>query len=333
MKANERQGTAKKSFHIGADENGLGPRLGPMIITAVLAKATEHGFESAQKALSGAMSQRLGDSKKLLAHGDITLGEAWARALAERGAGRPEFGKSPANPDDLVHAISLDDSAYLKAPCPSQASPQCWSKEGEAFHAPQALVDAVSKDIDELSRAGFDLLSVRSVILCAFRMNDGLREGKNRFVLDLHSMERLILSLRAEAGSNIQAVCGKVGGFGKYSDAFSLLSGQLHSVLSETRAKSAYHFPRIGEISFVRDGDASDPCVALASIVGKYLREILMARIARHYRAHNPELPDASGYHDPITKVFVEKTIELRRTKSIPDDCFERRGSEGGKKA
>lgn len=317
-------------FHAGADENGLGPKLGPMIITAVLVQATDQGFCEAHKALTGAMSERLGDSKKLLSHGDIALGEAWARALLASGAGRPDHAQTPSNPDDLVHAFSLDGRAYLQAPCPREAAPQCWSSSGEAFHAPEALVSAVSADIAELSRLGFEIRSVRSVILCAQRMNDGLREGKNRFVLDLHSMERLLLELRAIAGRNITAVCGKVGGFGKYSDAFSLLSGQLHSVLEETRARSAYHFPQIGEIAFVRDGDASDPCVALSSIVGKYLREILMARVARHYRAHDPGLPDASGYHDPITNAFVANTIELRRKLSIPDDCFERRGA--GKK-
>ena len=31
------------TFHIGADENGLGSRLGPMIVTAVLAEADEEG--------------------------------------------------------------------------------------------------------------------------------------------------------------------------------------------------------------------------------------------------------------------------------------------------
>jgi len=33
----------KRAFRIGADENGLGPRLGPMVVTAVLAEVTEAG--------------------------------------------------------------------------------------------------------------------------------------------------------------------------------------------------------------------------------------------------------------------------------------------------
>ena len=72
-------------------------------------------------------------------------------------------------------------------------------------------------------------------------------------------------------------------------------------------------------------GDASDPAVALASLVGKYLREVLMAKIVTHYREAGAEVPEASGYHDPVTSRFVEATALLRKKRAFPDDCFERR--------
>jgi hypothetical protein len=54
-----------------------------------------------------------------------------------------------------------------------------------------------------------------------------------------------------------------------------------------------------------------------------------MARIVRHHRAAaagaGTELPDASGYHDPVTARFVEATRLTRRRSGLPDDCFERR--------
>jgi hypothetical protein len=143
-------------------------------------------------------------------------------------------------------------------------------------------------------------------------------------LLDLHAMERLIMDLAAHAGGEVHAVCGKVGGFGKYSAAFGPLGGRLHSVLEEGRARSAYHFPGLGEIAFVRDSDDSDLCVAMASMVGKYMREALMARIVRFYQGEMPDLPDASGYHDPVTAGFVEATQLLRKSRDVPDHCFER---------
>jgi hypothetical protein len=312
-------------FRIGADENGLGPRLGPMVVTAVMARVTEGGERMVGRKPRGKLAERLGDSKAMIAHGDVALGEAWARALIERGCGRP--GLSVATPDDLVHAIAADDRAALRSPCPGHVEDQCWSAAGEAFSAPDEMIAEVRGDLDRLAQKGVEIVAVRSVILCARRMNDGLDAGKSRFVLDLHAMERLILDLRAIAGEEVTAVCGKVGGFGKYGSVFGPLGGRLHSVLEEGRPRSAYHFPGVGEIAFVRDGDATDLCVAMASMVGKWLREVLMARVVRYYRGELPELPDASGYYDPVTTSFMDATRLVREKRKVPEPCFERRGA------
>lgn len=318
---------AATRFRIGADENGLGPRLGPMIVTAVLARVTPEGERLVGKPARGALAARLGDSKQLVAHGDVALGEAWARALATRGCGRTAFAGGSA--DELVHTISADDRGALRALCPAHVEAQCWSAAGEPFAASDELVATVARDLDRLAQKGVEIVGVRSIILCAKRMNDGLDAGKSRFVLDLHAMERLVLELRAAAGEDVTAVCGKVGGFGKYGSVFGPLGGRLHQVVEEGRARSAYRFPGVGEIAFVRDGDATDLCVAMASLVGKWLREVLMARVVRHYRGEAPELPDASGYYDPVTTRFIEATRLLRERREVPDRCFERRAAAG----
>jgi hypothetical protein len=295
-----------------------------MVVTAVMARVTGDGASIASRAPKGALAQRLGDSKKLVSHGDVALGEAWTRALVARGCGREPVGSS-VSPDALVHSVSIDDRQALRTPCPSHVGPQCWSEAGEALTAPDDLVKAIHKDLDKLAAKGVEIVAVRSVILCTWRMNEGVNAGKNRFLLDLHAMERLILDLRGMAASDVHAVCGKVGGFGRYSSAFGPLGGRLHAILEEKRSRSAYHFPGVGEIAFVQDSDASDLCVAMASMVGKYVREALMARVVRFYQGEIPSLPDASGYHDPVTNAFTEATIKLRRKRAIPDTCFERR--------
>jgi hypothetical protein len=67
----------------------------------------------------------------------------------------------------------------------------------------------------------------------------------------------------------------------------------------------------------------------LASLIGKYVREILMDRIAGFYRRelNDPKLAP-SGYHDPVTAKFVVQTAKVRRRLSIVKDCFERRPAE-----
>jgi ribonuclease HII len=138
-------------------------------------------------------------------------------------------------------------------------------------------------------------------------------------------MEQLVLDLAAHAGAEVYASCGKVGGFDKYGGVFGPLGGRLHNVLEEGRARSSYRFPGVGELHFVRDGDASDLLVAMSSLVGKWVREALMARVVRFYRGHLPDLEEASGYHDPVTTRFINATKLVRKKHSIPDNCFERR--------
>jgi ribonuclease HII len=311
------------AYRIGVDENGLGPRLGPLVVTAVMARVVGEGREVAQRKPRGALAKRLGDSKALVAHGDVTLGEAWARALVERGCGRP--GSSAASPEALVDALAADGRDVLRAPCPGHVAPQCWCADGESFTADPALVQAVRGDVAALAAKGVEVVAVRSVLVCSQRLNAALARGLSRFDMDLHAMERLVLELAALSGGEVAAVCGKVGGFDRYSDAFGPLAGRLHAILEEGRARSAYRFPGLGEIAFVRDGDASDPMVGMASLVGKYLRDLAMARIVRFYRREAPELPNASGYSDPVTAGFIDATRLARQKSAVPDDCFERR--------
>ncbi|HEX4447366.1 MAG TPA: hypothetical protein VH044_11545 [Polyangiaceae bacterium] len=308
------------AVRIGIDENGLGPRLGPLVVTAVVARTEGAGHERAHRKPRGAMRQRLGDSKKLVAHGDTALGEAWARAIARR-MGLPE----PSRPEDLVQALSLDSSAALRAPCPSDHADQCWNPRGESFAADEELVRTVSGDLDRLEAQGIGVLRVACVVTCVRRMNEGISRGLTRFHIDLHAMERLALDARERADRDVVITCGKVGGFNRYSSAFGPLAGRLHAIAEEGRKRSEYSVPGLGSIAFVRDADDSNLLVSMASLVGKWVRDLLMARIVRYHREDLPDLPDASGYHDPVTTRFVDATRLSRGRRGISDECFTRR--------
>lgn len=308
-------GTPFVSRHrIGVDENGLGARLGPLVVTAVLAEVDDGGTRTLSRKLPKSLRKTLDDSKRLMSHDDIGLGEAWARVLTDERA---------SSPAELFEGVSLEGSATLKKPCPNRMEAQCWNAEHDTFHADDELIDRVRRDRESLAKRGVKLLCLKSSVVCTERLNHARKAGKNRFVSDLHAMEHLVLALRREAQADVKAVCGKVGGIGEYSRYFGPLGGLLHVVLEQGQARSAYHFPGLGELTFVRDADASDPLVMLASLVGKYVRELFMHRIASHY-PRGPEARRPSGYHDPVTDDFVLDTGALRRKRAVPDRCFER---------
>ncbi len=301
------------AYRIGVDENGLGSRLGPLVVTAVLARVDDAGQLMLRRKLPKSLRGSLDDSKKLVSHRDTKLGEAWARVLV---------GDGPRTPHELFERLSLEGSSKLQQPCPGHTQSQCWHVEAEAFEAADELMGQVARHRERLQGRGVELVEVRSSVICTDRLNDAKERGKNRFVSDLHAMEHLVLALHRSAGAKVQAICGKVGGMGEYGKFFGPLAGWLHAVVEEGKAKSSYRFPTVGELSFVRDADAKDPLVMLASLVGKYVRELFMGRIARYYGAAEDTRP--SGYHDPVTAAFVESTALVRRKKNIPIRCFER---------
>jgi ribonuclease HII len=307
------------AVRVGIDENGLGPRLGPLIVTAVWAQTWGPGHARAQRKARGSLGKRLGDSKKLARFGDTTLGEAWARAIATR------TGLARDRPDSLIRALSIDPPETLRSPCPAGHIEQCWSTEHERFLADAEVVTQAQRDLAKLEDQGIRVLQAACVVVCARRLNDAAARGSSRFDLDLHAMERLALFARARVGCDIVATCGKVGGFDRYAPAFGPMGGWLHAVAVEGRARSEYAVPGLGRIAFVRDADATHLLVCMASLVGKWVRDVLTARVVRYHRSADPDLSDASGYHDPVTARFIAASRLSREKRGLPDDCFERR--------
>ncbi len=309
-----------RGLRVGIDENGLGSRLGPMLVTAVAADISEAGAKYLSRGLRGTIRRDLDDSKNLVSHRDFTLGEAWARVLAAAvGAQRPE----PQTPAQLFEALSLEAPPALQKRCPSHLRRQCWNVGEESFAAEPALLARLERHRQRLQDRGIRIVAVRLSSLCAQRLNREKAAGGNRFVSDLHAMESLIVSLREQLGRDLVVRCGKVGGISDYSSYFGPLAGRLHTALEVGRGCSRYHFPGLGELAFERDADQRDPLVMLASLVGKYMRELLMARVWRFYpRAIDAE--PVSGYHDPRTARWIEETRVARRRLRVLSECFQR---------
>jgi hypothetical protein len=305
---------------IGIDENGLGPRLGPMVVTAVRIEIDAAKLSN-RRALARATSRAgIGDSKAECAHGEMGDAEGLVLAVLET-----HLDLRPTSFAQLHSNLSLDDDASLRRDCPDGAAPHaCWNDPVALPAFGPGPSESQRRAARRLRDDGVSLRTVRAGIVCAKRMNVGRARGVSRFDLDLELMVRLGQRLRGPRdAAPVLALCGKVGGRNQYAHALERLS-PLVGVLEEGRARSGYAIPGFGEVHFVMDGDASEPAISLASMIGKYLRELWMHRINRYWNDAVPGTSPVSGYHEPQTEKFVSLTALTRRERNVPDECFER---------
>lgn len=302
-------------LRVGVDENGLGPRLGPMIVTGALVEVTS----TWARFVEASAAAGIGDSKQLGAHGAMSEVEATVLALLE-----VHLGLSPRSFEALFRTLCLDDERALRELCPEGEGPRmCFGAEVALPAFGGAPADRHRDGARSLRDAGALVRGVRFTSVCNRRLHRERGAGRSRFDVDLARMVDLVRALRGDAGGAVEAVCGKVGGRKRYADALGALS-PLVAIEEETAGRSAYRVPGVGAVSFLQDADASDPVVGLASLVGKYVRELSTFRIHRDLAAHVPGLATASGYHDPVTTRYIAATALSRRARGIPDDCFER---------
>ncbi|MEM9863078.1 MAG: hypothetical protein AAF938_15895 [Myxococcota bacterium] len=294
-------------YVLGADENGLGPQLGPLVATACCIEVPN--YERVRLRDLGA-AIGVTDSKQSSAFGKMRRAEGFALALIERSEGRV-----PESVDALLELIGPGLSK-LRLPCPGgPTEAQCWSL-AMALPAFDGSLDEGRKLIDELEGASLRFHRIRTTLACAGVLNAEKAHGRSKVQVDLALFEALINDARATTSEDLLAICGMVGGIRAYARYFQHLED------AEEYEAQAYRVPGVGDVRFEVKADDRHLPVAVASMVGKYVRELLMHRIVDYYRADDASLRRVSGYHDPSTKAFVAATKERRRALPIADACF-----------
>jgi ribonuclease HII len=300
-------------FLVGADENGLGPVLGPLVATAVVLEV-----ESYSASKYRAVGKKLGidDSKANSGFGKMAHAEGITLAALER-----LHGQRPEHIDQLLTFVTWRHGAETPPPCPRESWPQCWSTSVE-LPAFGGTIDDGHRVLDRLEKAAIRICDIRSAVVCASLINSEVKRLGSRLRLDLSLFERLLLETRAVLPSDVEAFCGKVGGIDYYPNYFRHLIG--YTVEAQTRASSTYRIAGLGRVTFEIDADATHLPVSFASMVGKYVRELQMERQNRYYLRYDSSLKKVSGYRDKHTRKFIASTRELRQKLAIRDQCFER---------
>lgn len=286
---------------VGIDENGFGPRLGPLVVTASLVNV--EGIECL-------LHSSLKESKKICASGRMAFCEELALSFYKL-----LYGYFPPTPLVFLSALLLTQQEECDSPFPHcilNFSLPHWS----AIHD----LDIV-KARAYLQEIHIKLLEIKSIVLCPGRFNSRLECFSSKHHLEYSLFEELILYFRERYKSDeILFLCGRIGSTKNYSPffyRFFLVAGS-----EEREGETCYYLPYRGEVRFITDGDEKYFPITLSSIIGKYIRELFVEQMNNFFRAHLPHLPYCSGYMNAITKEFIEETKELRKNLGIPDKCF-----------
>jgi hypothetical protein len=296
---------------IGIDEAGYGPNLGPLVMTSVACRVPEVHQEADLWHLLRPVVRRAEDKDD----GRLLVADSKVVYSSTRGLLALENGVLAA----LAPCGKNDDAslrAYLDWLCPAgtvELRTEPW------FSGKQAL--PVVADVEGCNTAAARLLEachdngilwarVRSVVVCPTRFNRLVDEWGSKGAVLGQGLTELV-QCNGDLGENEEPLdffVDKHGGRNTYAPLLqNAIPDGLVMAQQEGMARSVYRVlgtPKPTRFTFQPRADSEHFCVALASMVSKYLREVLMLEFNRFWQEHVPGLKPTAGYPGDAARFF-----------------------------
>jgi len=145
--------------------------------------------------------------------------------------------------------------------------------------------------------------------------------NKSEFLFEVAA--GLIAEVRRRYAEPIRFVVGKHGGRNGYLRGIQQRICPTVMVVEESRKRSAYRLPD-GTIEFLMDAEDRHELVALASMIGKYVRERAMGLFNDWWAGHLAGLRRTAGYGRDGRRFFRE-IDPVREFLRVPRECVLRR--------
>lgn len=305
---------------LGIDESGYGPRIGPLVVASCTLAAPDAipavGTELAGEII-GALQPPdelepsetspggvyIGDSKQIFVEGWPLELERSALALVEWLTGAP--------------VDSVDPMLGLVAGRVDPAPPWLAPELGRFPLCERRPSLALSSKRVKLRDLACHVLSAR-------QLNDACARSDNKALVNWALVAMLIERALASATEPVEIAVDRQGGRVHYEELLRELFDSRVEIIEKTAKRSAYTVvdrPEIRSIEFLVGGDSRCAAISIASIIAKYTRELLMARLNRYFCSRLDSLAPTEGYFRDGNR-FVAETRELRAELGIADIDF-----------
>lgn len=261
--------------HIGIDEAGYGPLIGPLSIVGAAVEVERPGAIGEAFAETGAC-----DSKELHVPGDLAPLESVALPAARWLSGQA-----------IAHAAELfallGETATDRADTP-------WMIGAEMLTLPVAADGCAA-----WSLAGTRPAGLRGRLIHPHALNRARADGRNRHAIEVEAVADLLRASCGGEGEHI-AVVDRLGGRRFYGAMLAQLwIGTPVVPLREDADVSAYRVDdgaRALAVEFRVQGERASPLTAIASCIAKYARELHMLLLNRWWCGRREGLRPTAGY-------------------------------------
>ncbi len=305
----------------GIDEAGLGPVLGPLVVSATAFELPEEMLDvSLWRLLQGAICRKpsrkssrvaIDDSKKLYSRQKPN-----ALLHLERGVLGMLATQSAA-------ATSLGELLERMAPeAPDRMKPYPWYGQDDLplprSISPEGLALICHSLRLCMARAQVRLIAMRSepVFVGDFNRHVAATRNKSAVLFDVTSRLLSWLWRRSPAG-RLRIFVDRHGGRQRYLPSLQrVFAGCEFKIVEENEKLSAYRITgrqRQADICFCTDGESRQLPVALASMTSKYLRELFMEQLNCFWVNQVPGLSATAGYYTDGRRFYREISPAVAR--------------------